>query len=288
MYELSRKEFIGTLGKISICCLLAPSCTKTRERKTAISPYQRGVARQFHRWYCSTFFDFTPHLSDAEHDYIFKAMDLMDDWAYSLNNQVELSTMSYSHRIEGRRVNSSRLAYGSLKYQSTLQEDIQKILHQRKILTRDIPDQAHISGLGWDIAAQHFKTYLYVDDLHRLKDPLLKALLATNWQPDFHRFGGVSYTFQGGKKFETKLYLYPQRAADHVDASLLPRESQGNITHMVTNLRGTVKQIDVNDDYFTAEILNDEGRAIYQKYHDKKWPLDTIAYHNRESFTLYF
>ncbi len=56
---------------------------------------------------------------------------------------------------------------------------------------------------------------------------------------------------------------------------------------MITNRRGIVPQLDVKDAFDTS-TLNTPGQSIAAKYTAMKETIDTIAFADQDTYTLYF
>jgi len=229
--------------------------------------------RHLFQWHCRKFFRFRRHLSVLEKDYLERCFELAESFSeVSETGYSHFSYYSYSHRVAGTAVNSSRLAYGSVSRPAEAWEAARPVLHERGLTVPAFfleSPVARFYGLGWDILERQFKVYFRVVRLAELPAELL-ALAGT--LEGKRAEGLVSYTYTEGVLSESKVYLYP---AD--------REGEAE---MVTSERGTVPQYDVG---VRADWdLNAEGQRILKLYQELGEPLDTIAYTDRDHFTVYF
>ena len=268
--RFSRKDFIK-LGLGTAAALRSSSSIGAAGKKRRT--FHHGDGHALHRWHCKHFFNFDLALNSSEKHYVNLCLDLMDQWAHSLTPHISLSTMSYSHRIHGNWRNASRMAHGSLKHRDKLQEAADKVIHSHKLPTRDIPDREQLAGLGWDYLTGHFKLYFFFEDFDKIRDQEFTRLIPSS---SHNNFGIASTTFQQTQIVEKKIYL----------TSRSPKPL--NETLMITSKRGTIHQVDINPIRFDTSTLNPIGQKILAKNLKAGWPLDTIAQHGEEHYTLYF
>ena len=241
-----------------------------------------GAYRRYHQqlfeWHCETFFPFDERLTWAELDYFEACFSLAEGYVEpTRTGYAQLSYYSYSHRIDGGQVDSSRVAMGTLAHPDEAWAAAQPVLHERGIDgSAARPQGALFYGLGWSVLARDFKVYFWVPDVHALPERL--AVLARPHALDVRAEGLISFTYQDGRVSEEKVYLYPNT-----------RTALGHRTMMVTTGRGVVGQHDVeeNEDAWLAR-LSERGRDIVEKYEDVGESLDTIAFQDAEHCTLYF
>lgn len=242
-----------------------------------LSNYHAGLFR----WHCLHFFDFESALSKEEHKYLRKCWSLCQSYQeISEGGYRHFSYYTYSHRIQGTSVNSSRLAYGSVSHPTPAFRAAGRVLKHRGI---ELPDsltrQTKFYGLGWDIEKEQFKVYFRALSWPSLDRSFLE--LAGDQEPGRHREEALlSVTFSGTEMVEKKLYLYP---LEH----LLPDGLQG-FARMFTDRRGEVSQEDLDPRKVGAHEYNETGRKIIEAYEEIGETLDTVAYRNSEEFTLYF
>ena len=190
------------------------------------------------------------------------------------------SYCTYSHRVKGKRVNSSRAGFGSLVAPERLQGPALKVLEERGVSVDAELVEAEYSafyGLAWDCRKEHFKIYFRVQHEH-LQTECFRSLLQ---QVETRGDGLVSYTWQKGQLAETKVYVYPEPDPSLPGGTL--RQA-----HMVTSERGVVPQFDVGAPEDWLERINPIGKRIVKMYEDLGFQLDTIAYEDPENYTLYF
>lgn len=230
--------------------------------------------RHLFQWHCRNFFKFRRHLSPCEKDYLESCFALADGYSeVSETGYSHFSYYSYSHRVAGTAVNSSRLAYGSVTRPAQAWEAAVPVLEERGVVVPEFflrSDVSRFYGLGWDILERQFKVYFRVVKMAALPSELLGLAGSLEGQREE---GLVSYTYTDGALSESKVYLYP-----------LDRVGEAR---MVTSERGTVLQHDLGGANVTLD-LNEEGVRILKTYRELGEPLDTIAWSDRDHFTVYF
>lgn len=244
--------------------------TKSRpQRVSEILHYHRFLFE----WHCRHFFRFRRSLSTAEKAYLETCFGLASGFEeVSETGYDGFSYYSYSHRVEGEQVNSSRLAFGSVLHPEEAGDAALPVLRERGLEMPRLP-HSRFYGLGWDVLEQQFKIYLRVVEMANLP-PTLSPLLEP-YDLSAHRSEGlVSFTYTAGTLSETKVYLYPLDVAGEA--------------RMVTDRRGLVRQLDVDSPTEWSERINATGRRILQKYRERNETLDTIAFQDPDHFTLYF
>lgn len=244
-----------------------------------------GALLHYHRrlfqWHCRQFFRFRRHLSEAEKAYLEVCFELPDDYEeISETGYQHFSYYTYSHRVDGEKVNSSRLAYGSVIHPQPAMQAALPVLAERAIEPISDPI-CRFYGLGWDIDAGQFKVYYRCPDMVRLPDSL-HDLTAPYDLGNYRSEGLISFTYQGQNQLcERKVYLYP------LDGSDLPSGASGQAA-MLTDARGNVPQYDVEESASWEHRLNPTGQQILRLYRSLGEELDTIAYQDPDHFTLYF
>ena len=156
------------------------------------------------------------------------------------------------------------------------------VLRERSIQLSDFclhSPLAQFYGLGWDFAEEQFKIYFRVTQLSQLPPDLL--LLLEGYALAEHSDEGLlSFTFIANLPSETKVYLYPRNAD-------LPAGAQRE-ARMLSDRRGMVAQYDVEKPAEWFDKINETGQNIVRLYHGINEELDTIAYQDRDHYTLYF
>ncbi len=240
--------------------------------------------RNLYLWHCRTFFDFRCHLTPKEQAYLDACFRLAVDFRETSEfGYSGFSYYSYSHRVRGKEVNSSRLAYGSIKHYRQALQAAWPVWQERGInfppfYVQD--ERCRFYGLGWDIMEKQFKVYFRVHPISDLPDgmcDLIEGYALDEYRPE----GLVSFTYIGDKLVERKVYLYP------LDRCSLP-EGVSRKALMITDLRGEVPQLDLKAPERWQYKLNPVGRKICRLYRRRGEPLDTIAYENSDNYTLYF
>jgi len=254
---------------------------------------QRVIDNQYalFDWHCQRFFPFHEHLTAAEWDYLeacFQSAVLYPEMPHD-SGYDEYSVFSYSHRVAGDQVNSSRLAYGSLEYPDEMLAAARPVLAERGIALDpyllDAPE-SFFYGLGWDFAAGHCKVYFRILDLAKLPFASLHELMETTLPTEQRRQEGlISYTYVEGICHEEKVYIYPRPEVAAYEE--LFQGTKGRVL-MATSRRGTLTQYDVSSPKAWRQRLNPAGQALVDAYAANGLPLDTIAMRDNEHFTLYF
>jgi hypothetical protein len=240
--------------------------------------------RYLFQWHCRKFFRFRRYLSDAEKAYLETCFALAQSFQEVSDSGYEhFSYYSYSHRVSGEKVNSSRLAYGSVKHPEPALEAALPVLRERSLeVDPYFLESAHSKfyGLGWDILEEQFKVYFRVQPVQLLPESLTHLL--EGYDLEDHRDEGlVSFTYTRNQLSESKIYLYPKSSLN------LPPGAQGQAS-MLSDQRGLVKQYDLSQPEQWAERLNPAGQKILQLYRELDEDLDTIQYQDEENYTLYF
>lgn len=242
--------------------------------------------RFFFTWHCRNYFNFRQAMSDTEWAYIETCFDLAaEEENHDWGEGPHYSYYTYSHRVRGESVNSSRLAYGSVARPEALLRLVEQILEQRKIELDPYffeDDNSTFYLLGWDFEAEHFKVYFRIENLSKLPQKDLKKLLK-KCQEERYDEGLVSFTYvpegdEGSKLHESKVYVY-------LKSKNLPPGAYAE-AHMITDQRGVVPQYDVSEDW--RDRLNSTGQHLLDRYEALRQRLDTIAYKDKDNFTIYF
>lgn len=236
--------------------------------------------RSLFQWHCRHFFNFRRQLSGVEKVYLetcfalAQSLDEVSDGGYA-----HFSYYSYSHRVKGDSVNSSRLAYGSInQHDQAFQAALPVISHRGVTLPEGLSDQPFY-GLGWDIEDGLFKAYFRSRDWRSLPPSLADLVVDYSWN-DHRPEALLSLTWKAADLVERKVYLYPL-AADG-------KPGVRGQARMITDTRGEVIQDDLEPHTVIPYDLNETGVRILAKYEEVGETLDTIAYKNSEDFTLYF
>ena len=214
----------------------------------------------------------------------------MDDWAMRINNKVQVSTVSYSHRIENEVNYPGRLACGCYNEQSSLQGYITSILEHKKIYDVDRLGLGHISGLGWDFHLGSFKIYWLIQKGD--KDDVAKKLGISHLvekDEQYNDFFIVSLTYKESSLIEKKLYLYHKNIPSYVSRYVHPK-SLLSVTAMLSSTRGRVLQADVREDrsIFLGDNFYNSAQSVISLYADQDISLDTVSWNEKGSVTLYF
>ncbi|MBT9587306.1 hypothetical protein IV102_28445 [bacterium] len=236
------------------------------------------------QWHCRNFFRFRRYLSGAEKDYLETCFALAQGFEeVSESGYSHFSYYSYSHRVDGELVNSSRLAYGSVCHPGPAWQAARPVLAERSLTLPDFFVNNPVSnfyGLGWDLLERQFKVYFRVTQLTQLPAEVA-TLIGPRRLEDHREEGLVSYTYVDNQLSETKVYLYPRLSVE------LPEGVRGE-AYMMTDRRGTVPQYDVASSASWIDKINPAGQGIVRLYQELDETLDTIAYTDPDHYTLYF
>jgi hypothetical protein len=245
-----------------------------------------GYHHDLFRWHCKNFYKFDLEMSHCELDYLYACFSMAEDsFNVSGFNDKFHSSYTYSHRIEGKRVNSSRLAYGSFTKPNFLEPYILTILKFKGIpIPSDLVSRDGIfwGGLGWDLMEDKFKIYLRLDKVICLP-PVYLSSLGNILKKNMINKGGFSMVYRHNCLVEEKLYLYPTSRNDISFQSDVNRT-----TLMYSSTRGLVKQHDISAGWKWLSRLGPEARIICRKYAIIGEQLDTVNYVGPRHCTLYF
>lgn len=276
-----------------------PSQAKQATKKpwyfSLLKPFQKilkNKVQNFHhelfQWHSETFFPFEQKMSAREKQYLDTCFSLAETFLeVPESGYAEFSYYSYSHRIQGDVVNSSRLAYGSVIHHEKALESALPVIEERNVpldpyFLKD--PQSLFYGLGWDFLANHFKIYFRVLDLDQLPQASFQALLEETL-PNRRSEGLVSFTFIDQELHEQKVYVYPNLEVGKYD-DIFPG-TKGRVL-MSTSKRGTITQYDVSETKRWSGRVNPRGIQVLKAYAQKGYALDTIALKDKDNFTIYF
>lgn len=241
----------------------------------------RAYHRTLFQWHCRNFFNFRRHLSPIDKVYLESCFALAREWnEVSDGGYAHFSYYTYSHRVKGDSVNSSRIAYGSVSHpDQALEAALPVISHRGVRLPEGLAENNLFYGLGWDVEEGLFKAYFRTLDWRQLPAELADLVLDYNWNEHLPE-ALLSLTYAGNELFERKVYLYPKHSSQTPGIRGQAR--------MITDSRGEVLQDDLSPNGAIPYELNETGRQILKKYQEIGEPLDTIAYTTPDDFTLYF
>jgi hypothetical protein len=293
--DFSRKDFL--IKALGTGALIATNSLNNNlfanialKSSTKPSSYKKGNSSSIYKWRQYNIFDPEPYLLSKEKTYINTCLDLMNDWAMHLDNKVQISTVSYSHRIENTKNFPGRLACGCYNEQSDLQNQIKSILAYKKIHTIDTLSLGDISGLGWDFHLGTFKVYWLIKkgDQNILAKKLgLEKLIEQ--KAHYHNFFIVSLTYKSSKLIEKKLYLYHKNTPTNLSKHLHPKALL-SVTEMLSSTRGRIYQADVlaNKSIIEGDHFSKSAQSVINLYAKQSIPLDTVSWHKKNAVTLYF
>jgi hypothetical protein len=221
--------------------------------------------KNVYKWHCDNLYPFHTKLTIKESAYIEKCIDL--SWwellrPFYLRKDPfikRLSYFTYSHRVIRGKVNSSRIAYGSVINPDIAYELAKEILNERGIKSEILTDNNIIfGGLGWDFEEGHFKTYSRFKNFKNLSSNYQKLL--GNMQNKC-KYGIISITYDtNGNILERKVYCYSKK---------------DNIAELRSEFRHDIQR-DCNGQ--EKWNLNTTGNSILELYRKSGYKLDTITY----------
>ncbi len=255
-----------------------------------ISKKVAAIHRRLFDWHCRTFFPLDEHLSERELAYLETCFSMALGFSEipEGSDYEEYSYFTYSHRVEGEKVNSSRFAYGSMRNPEAALEKALPVLEERGLSVDPYfleDENSDFYGLGWDFLANQFKVYFRIVDFDKMPVSEFRELIQDELLPNRRSEGLVAYTFVEDQIHERKVYLYPQPEAEEYE-DIFPG-TKGRVL-MVTTKRGVITQYDVSKTKTWAVRLNETGQRIIEQYKQQNYTLDTIAMTDRDHFTLYF
>ena len=231
--------------------------------------------KNVYKWHCDNIYPFHTKLTKKETIYIEKCIDL--SWWELLRPFYmrkdpfikRLSYFTYSHRVVNEKVNSSRIAYGSVINPSIVYEFSKEILNERGIKSEIVPNNNIIfGGLGWDFEEKHFKTYFRFKNFKNLS--LKYQKLMGNMENKCND-GIISITYDTtGIVLEIKVYCYSKNE---------------NIAELKSKFRHDIQK-DCNG--LEKWNLNTNGNNILELYKKSGYKLDTITYKDKNNYTVYF
>lgn len=283
---IKRRELLKGLS-VAALATAAPSAFSLTESSSG----RQTDARSMFEWHCREFYDLRKALTPLELGFLEHSMELEGDvWGYDIaDSEFVYSMITFSHRIAGDRINSSRVAMGSIRHADKLHGEMVRILEQHGVDIASLPDLEHMKGIGWDIEADHLKVYFYLPDITQTQDSEIAALRTKAGGEAHYPMGITSMTMHNSRPdvFEKKLYLamkdrVPNAVADHPFTSDIVHTN-----YMITTRRGVVPQVDVRQGFDTS-TLSAPGRDVTARYARLGEGVDTIAYQDNASYTIYF
>ena len=269
------------------------------------------ILPDFHRallnWHVGTFFQPLYDNFSDEYKVYWEAFlrNCSIDWQTTFMQQLEkeyfLSAYTYSHRIKGDKVNSTRISYGAAspppEYLVKAAEDV---LKAEKVELpepfNNLQGKFKFYGLGWDYATSHLKTYHHGESID-LPEELKKSAasgrkLVTN---DYDPHCLVAFTYNGSEMLEQKLYLYATEM-EHIKEPLPTGTLNAACVLTAGALnRGTFWQLDVThtrgpqfDSPEWVPRFGEKASEIYKKYYNTSMRLDTLGYAGPDDLTMYF
>jgi hypothetical protein len=265
----------------------------------------KGYQKKVFAWHCQEIYPFDKFLSGKEMEYVTRCIDI--SWweifriFYLLNDPIvpRLSFFSFSQKIKNQTVNQSRMAYGSTVRPDLIEKEALSVMNERNIKPPFYREDKNIMfyGLGWDFKKKHFKIYCRFKDFDLLEKKyrdLVPSSINQNQNQNqnqnkkqcegetegYLRSGLVSWTyyFPSGKMIETKIYRYSKNGKETDLYSDQRKEKQ------IDCFYGNVKKNQKN----WSKRVNSTGKNIISKYQENGYLLDTIAFKNKNEFSLYF
>ncbi len=294
----NRRDFLKIAHAAYALHLLSPVVGWAKQgalSAASVEGSDKDFMKKFHEFYCQNYFNFDKHMTTQEKEFVKHRLMEPDSWWVKMSPSVELSTITYSQRILGDKVNSSRIGCGSLTTKDASQRMAREICKGRGINLSELSDQGSPLGLAWDFEEDLFKVYFFEKNLKQQPDKSLKSLFSQITDYELHDFGIRSYSFKVGKIVEKKIYA-PLKSTTKIDQltkdkSLLSMKNKiQHINLMVTDHRGVVPQYDVKfGETLESKVFNAQGQKIITELDSKlALKMDTLSYNNKEEFTFYY
>ncbi len=256
------------------------SAPSTDER----DPYAE-VARLY-AFFRREFFNFDTHLSSVERDFIEACMERNpEEWGVVYNDGFSYSLFSFSHRVRGRSVNSSRVFFAHHRDPS-MRGLSEAVSREWGFEPGELPLFDQTVGFGWDVMAGIRKTYILLDDLSKVADAEMADLYAQVRGYDLYTQGLASVSIVHGKIVEKKIYAALREPVPELVEHLPFADSVIHTNLMVTSERGVVPQVDVGGQLDPAHF-NPIAAAIIERYATLDLGVDTVAYQGPDDYVLY-
>ena len=132
-----------------------------------------------------------------------------------------MSSYTYSHRIKGNKIDSSRFRLGTTSQGEILEPFSFRVFESRGIKGLDILIKDYnltYVGIGWDISVNQFKVYLMYEDILKLPEDLkilTSSVLSSEGRLNaLLPYGLISFTYDISVNpailYEKKVYVYPK------------------------------------------------------------------------------
>lgn len=234
--------------------------------------------KKVYEWHCEKIYPFHLKLSKTEQGYIKKCMEisyyeLLRPFFMIFNPFIRrLSYFTFSHKVTNGKINSGRIAYGSVINHLEAYKYSLEVLREKQIICEITPGKNILfGGLGWDIENNYFKVYFRFNDYRKIPDTFKKLL------PDMshsHTSGIISITYgKNNKIVERKVYYYPKNEL---------------VAKLVSDKRKET-QVDINSSIHKyKKQVGEQGKKLLELYEKNGYSLDTMTYKNKMNYTFYF
>lgn len=208
-----------------------------------------------------------------------------DEWGVVYNDGFSYSLFSFSHRVQGRAVNSSRVFFAHNRDPS-MRALSEAVARQWGFEPNALPLFDHNVGYGWDIIAGLRKTYILLDDLSKVPDSDMASLFERVRHYELYPQGLASVSIVGDRIVEKKIYAALREPVPELVAHLPFADSVIHTNLMVTSERGVVPQVDVGGQLDPVHF-NPVAAAIIERYATLDLGVDTVAYQDPDHYVLY-
>lgn len=228
-----------------------------------------------YNWCNKNIYNYHEKLNKSERLYIYICLLLSSSEIFKFircNKFIsQLSFYSFSSEFKNKKMNSSRLAFGSTVLPEILYIFYKNVLKERGIdLIQD--NNLKFYGLGWDFENNIFKIYYRYFDIYKI-DKSIQTVKKYN-SKKYNKQGLLSYSYDiyTNKLVETKLYFYPLK--------------NKNIAYLYSDKRNEKQVVVTNKEYYNK--INKKGKDLIDKYNSFGIKLDTVNYRNKNNYVLYF
>lgn len=232
------------------------------------------------------FFNFDTHFSAKERLFAEECMKRNNlEWARVFNDDFSYSLFSFSHRVSGASLNSSRVSFGA-EEPEPLHALMAEVLKEWGTSAKAVPLFEQTFGLGWDIIEGIRKTYIWLDDVYNVPDEELARMIEPVIARDVYPQCLASVSIENGQISEKKVYvaLRDRTPPEVQDWPFLDAVSHTNF--MVTSERGVVPQVDLKAPLDVSHF-NPIAAQLVECYASIDIQIDTVAYQDRDNYVLY-
>jgi hypothetical protein len=211
----------------------------------------------------------------------------LDKYIFDENETVpHHSYFSYGLGINKNICSANRIYMGTNYFSSEFRNIRDRVLQNRGIIDNIVPIKcSEVAGIGYDFSQKIIKTFHFANK-YDFPENVLKL---TNGK-DFHNFTLFSQAFKINSKevIENRFYFYAKDFKEISAGFKLP------YVLMISDRRWENYQYDIVGDNLCEinkklrSIVNETGKNVIDTFSDIGVYVDTIEYHNKEKFNLYY